>query len=270
MELLHWLTMSPQWMSSLIIMGACVIFSVGLILIVRHFVHHSVLKPSNDIAGFIFATVGVIYGVMLAFVVIDVWEGYNSAYETSETESAAVILLYRNLNLYPNPVEIEKIIPMLKEYSISVVEKEYPNINAMKWDSKTQASFEAHANYVRFRESLKFVNPHSLHEQAIFNRILQNMDQLTQARISKTLKAKEEIPGVIWFVVIFGACVVMGFVSLFGYEKRNIQIVLSLPLALIIGGIIEVIVAFSYPFVGQVSIHPDGYEYLIEAAGWLK
>jgi hypothetical protein len=44
----------------------------------------------NDVAGFIYAALGVIYAVLLALVVISVWEEYQAASETVEQEANAV------------------------------------------------------------------------------------------------------------------------------------------------------------------------------------
>jgi hypothetical protein len=47
-----------------------------------HFVQaswpHVHRKEHNDVGGFIFAAVGVLYAVLLAFVVVVVWENLNS------------------------------------------------------------------------------------------------------------------------------------------------------------------------------------------------
>jgi len=41
-------------------------------------------------------------------------------------------------------------------------------------------------------------------------------------------------------------------------------------LSLVVDGAIYVIASFNYPFMVEICIRPDGYEYLIEEAGWGK
>jgi hypothetical protein len=48
-------------------------------LLVRHYVALDRLTINNEIAGFKFATVGVLYAVLLAFVIIGVWEKLSDA-----------------------------------------------------------------------------------------------------------------------------------------------------------------------------------------------
>lgn len=102
MPLSAWLVIFPEWLSAILVIGFFTLFGVGLILITRRLVHHSILKPHNDISGFVFSTIGVIYGVMLAFVVIAVLEQYNTTTQIAENESSNAYSLYRDLRLYPN------------------------------------------------------------------------------------------------------------------------------------------------------------------------
>jgi len=65
-----------------------------MVIIVRRLIGHTVPKLHNDISGFVFANLGVIYGVILAFVVIDVWEDYRDAEAITEQESTEAFALY--------------------------------------------------------------------------------------------------------------------------------------------------------------------------------
>ena len=53
------------------------------------------LKVNNEVAGFKFATVGVLYAVLLAFAVIVVWEKYSEAENTVALEAGAAVTVYR-------------------------------------------------------------------------------------------------------------------------------------------------------------------------------
>jgi hypothetical protein len=51
-------------------------------------------QEHNDVAGFIYAVVGVAYAVLLAFVVVVVWEEYERAKDTVETEANELAGVY--------------------------------------------------------------------------------------------------------------------------------------------------------------------------------
>ncbi|WTI38327.1 hypothetical protein OHA51_23000 [Streptomyces sp. NBC_00589] len=48
-------------------------------------------KPNNEVLGFVYAQVGVIYAVVLAMVVVGVWESRSQAHENTYTETNALL-----------------------------------------------------------------------------------------------------------------------------------------------------------------------------------
>jgi hypothetical protein len=69
--------------------GTCLVALAGL-EVVQRLVPATSRQPHNDVAGFIYAALGVIYAVLLALVVIAVWEEYDAASVTVEQEANAV------------------------------------------------------------------------------------------------------------------------------------------------------------------------------------
>jgi hypothetical protein len=63
--------------------------------IVRRYVKLEKLVTNNEIAGFKFATVGVLYAVLLAFAIIVVWEKFSDAEVNVVGEAAGAATIYR-------------------------------------------------------------------------------------------------------------------------------------------------------------------------------
>jgi hypothetical protein len=59
----------------LVVGGVCLLSLIGFELVHR-LVPADLRQRHNDVAGFIYAALGVIYAVLLALVVISVWEEY--------------------------------------------------------------------------------------------------------------------------------------------------------------------------------------------------
>jgi hypothetical protein len=66
------------------------LYSVGLMLLARRKWGIDRLKLNNEVAGFKFSVIGVLYAVLLAFVVIAVWENYNATEGAIRNEGKAV------------------------------------------------------------------------------------------------------------------------------------------------------------------------------------
>jgi hypothetical protein len=82
--------------------GTCLLALAGLELVQR-LVPASSRQPHNDVGGFIYAALGVIYAVLLALVVISVWEEYQAASETVEQEANATAEIAWLGNRLPEP-----------------------------------------------------------------------------------------------------------------------------------------------------------------------
>jgi heme/copper-type cytochrome/quinol oxidase subunit 2 len=77
----------------LVIGAVCLVALAGLELVQR-LVPATSRQPHNDVAGFIYAALGVIYAVLLALVVIAVWEEYDAANVTVEQEANALAEIF--------------------------------------------------------------------------------------------------------------------------------------------------------------------------------
>jgi hypothetical protein len=73
------LTTLPLWLSAVILIVPTTLLAMAGPVIVRRYVEVDQLRTNNEVAGFKFATVGVLYAVLLAFAVVVVWEKFNQA-----------------------------------------------------------------------------------------------------------------------------------------------------------------------------------------------
>ena len=81
--------MLPTVVYGVLVVGGVCLLALGGFELVHRLVPASARQRHNDVAGFIYAALGVIYAVLLALVVIAVWEQYGAAKETVEQEANA-------------------------------------------------------------------------------------------------------------------------------------------------------------------------------------
>ena len=73
------LTTAPLWIAVVLLVGVLPLLAMCGPVVVRRFVSLERLRANNEVAGFKFATVGVLYAVLLAFAVVVVWEKFSQA-----------------------------------------------------------------------------------------------------------------------------------------------------------------------------------------------
>ena len=89
------LTTLPLWLSAVILIVPTTLLAMAGPVIVRRYVEVSQLRTNNEVAGFKFGTVGVLYAVLLAFAVVVVWEKFNQAESEVAKEAGAAATVFR-------------------------------------------------------------------------------------------------------------------------------------------------------------------------------
>jgi hypothetical protein len=67
--MISFLTRQPLWLSGMLIVGVPTVLAMIGPILVRRYVTLDKLRTNNEVAGFKFAAVGVLYAVLLAFAI---------------------------------------------------------------------------------------------------------------------------------------------------------------------------------------------------------
>ncbi len=260
MSLSIYLLMLPSWLAILLLTAIAVSFSIVGFLVVHRFIPVKIRQIHNDVAGFIFATLGVTYGVMLAFVVIVVWQQFNDAEVNAENESSVALLLYKDIITYPNKVASKTMQEVYLGYLRKSVEQPEERPNQRSYE-------ESMATINQLLLIIDGVIPESSHEQILYTQILQNMNELTKYRNLRHQAASSTLPSVIWIGVLVGAIMTIGFTFLFGTENVWAHITMVSLLAALIAVVIYVVIELEYPMIGNVKVSiPYSYHKILEFA----
>ena len=114
----------PLWLLIALIVALPTILAMAAQVLIHRWVGVTGLAKNNEIAGFKFATVGVIYAVLLAFTVIVVWEKFNDAQSAVANEAGATAALFH----YSEGKEPEALAvrTALVNYLNAAIEDEWP------------------------------------------------------------------------------------------------------------------------------------------------
>ncbi|MBV8529736.1 MAG: DUF4239 domain-containing protein [Candidatus Eremiobacteraeota bacterium] len=246
----------PDLVAELAIVAAVVALFVVLHALLQRRLKSEVLRRHNDVAGYLFSAVGVLYAVVLGFVVVVVWQKYDGAVSNVENEIDAVGNLYHVVDGYP-PALRAPIRTGLRDYAETVVRVEWPAM-ARNDDIPDQGSQQLEA--VAYR--VDAFAPANLKEFAAQQAAIANEQRLFDARRARLIEAVPAVPSVLWFALIVGALSMVAFCFIFGVENRPAQLMMTAILVGLIGILFVVIEEFSTPFSGSVKISDDGWAYL--------
>lgn len=208
----------------------------------------SVLVKNNEVAGFKFATVGVIYAVILAFAIISVWEKFSEAELLVLREAGSSATLYRLSTGADEAAAATR--SAVDKYLKKVIEDEWPRM-AEGGESREAAKAldDVYAAAMRLSDSKP---------AAIGVEIMRELGNITLARRSRLHLAMGVVPTALWTMLVFGALLTVGFTYYFGVENLRSQVTMTGGLASIVFLGLFVIVSYDHPFTGEVSVetHP--------------
>jgi hypothetical protein len=248
----------------LVVGGVCLLALVGFELVHR-LVPVTSRQQHNDVAGFIYAALGVIYAVLLALVVITVWEEYQAAAETVEQEANATAEIFLLGYELPEP-EGAHIQELAHSYAEEVVNKEWPLMASgeqppLEQEAGTQSGWNLIDD---IRVSVHGFEPHSGADEQLYAEGLDQVENLGEARRTRLIASEEGVPGILWAVLIFGGIAAVGFTYLFGLESTWAHRLMVVTLAAVIGLVLFTIGALGHPFEGGARIGTGFFELVLE------
>jgi protein-S-isoprenylcysteine O-methyltransferase Ste14 len=249
----------------LVVGGVC-LAAVGGLALVQFFVPASSRKLHNDVAGFIYAVLGVIYAVLLALVVIAVWEDFGRARETVESEANATAEIFWLAHRLPGPEGV-RLQGLSRSYAEEVVEVEWPLMeegDGVPLEREEGAAPNGWTLIDDIRATLQGFEPGTRAEEALYAEGLDQAEELADARRMRMVEAEEGLPAVLWVVLVFAGAAAIGFAYLFGLESTWAHRLMVGALAAVIGLVLFTIGAMEHPFSGGASIGTGAFDLVLE------
>jgi fumarate reductase subunit D len=232
---------------------------VGLV-VVQRLVPPDRREAQNNVAGFIYAVLGVAYAVLLAFVVIAVWQDYKTAQTTAESEANELAGVYFLASQLPEPQRTH-VQDLARSYARVVVEQEWP----MMEQGQTNPRADSLLRQLRL-ELLEF-DPSTQGEQVLYEQGLTDLHNAIDARRSRLLEVREGIPSLLWVVLVVGGVITVSFTYLFGLKSNVAHALMVAALTLLICGVLFTIGEFNNPFSGPVEIQPEAFREVLHSFG---
>jgi hypothetical protein len=253
MTLLRTLNSIPSWMLTLSLLAVFELYSVGLMFLSRRKWGIDRLKLNNEVAGFKFSVIGVLYAVLLAFVVIAVWANYNATETAIRNEAKAVGDMAQLSYALPQP-QGEQMRRLLDAYVKEVQQSEWATM-ARGLPSKKTADALAHLTQAVFDTQVG-----QLRDLAVFQQALRLLAVVEDNRNERLDSADGSVPRILWLVLIAGALVTLGYPAFFGTINVVAQTLMTATLAALVAFILLPAILLDFPFTGEVVLSSTAFD----------
>jgi len=244
--------------TGLLIVAVANLIAVGGLVLVQRLVSTERRKQHNDVAGFIYAVLGVAYAVLLGLMLVAVWEKWDAAEATTADEANELAGIFWYAHALPQP-EGRHIQELVRSYERVVVEEEWPLM------AQGRSSPKAWDTLDELRATILGLKPTTDaqqmgYDQMRYNEMLEQLHELGNARRERLLAAEQGLPPILWVVLILGGVITVGFTYLFGLENTLGHLLMVAALALIISISLFTVAALDHPFQGDIRVQPAAYE----------
>jgi Protein of unknown function (DUF4239) len=240
----------------LLLLCISMLLAAGGLFLVQRLVPIAVRRQHNDVAGFIYAVLGVVYAVLLGLMVVAVWEEWDTALGTVDDEASALAEIFWIADRMPES-EGRHIQELASSYARVVVNEEWPLMERKKSSPRAWDLLD------EIRASLQGFDPSTPAQQVLYEQGFERMRDLADARRDRLLEAKHGLPAILWVVLVTGGILVVSFTYLFGLDSTLVHVLMVAALALIIALVLFTVAALNFPFKGDITIGPEAMEQVL-------
>jgi hypothetical protein len=251
-----------DWISGplvlIILVMAVVLLSAAGLVLVRRKVPRELLSRHADVAGYVYAVVGVLYGVILAQVVVAAWEKYQDAENVAAVEASSLLNLDRLARTWPAE-QREGVRTALIDYANNVIEIEWPAMRSGDFSVMTQPGLMTHL-WSAYDEIARSDSGST----ANFAASLDQLDALGNARRGRFLLGDISLPLTMTLTLVLGAIITVGFSYLFAVENGWIHLLMTVCLAILTALLLSLTYQLQTPYDGIDAIEPTAMRLVLD------
>lgn len=237
----------PTWALAVLMVALFVLIALAGLYVVRRWFPTLQEEASNDVSGVILGVLAAIYGIVLAFVIVSLYEDYRKASSDVRTEASALSQVYRDTRGLSRP-EADAVKQDVADYISAVTIAEWA---AMKHGEESQHAWQA---LQAFYATLEHYKPQNEAQSVFFAEAVSKVNDLVAAHRERLNDSEESLPPTFEVLLFGGAILLLASTFLFGVANRRLHTTLVLAVAVLLGFNLLLALVLDYPFSGQVSV----------------
>jgi hypothetical protein len=239
--------------------------AIGVHSFLRPFVSAEKLSEEHEVAGFLMGVVGVLYSVVLGFLVGTVWTSFSTAQQTSDLEAGYVGDAFNYAGQLRDPAAREAVQRALAQYAIEVRNEWFAGYRPANNPGSAilQRAVQATLTVPTAAKNASAAN--LLEGGAIRTALLDSLRSIGDARRLRLVQSRSRLPAGMLEALLLGAAMVIAFTFFFGVRRYVKQMIMTGLLAGSIGLFFGLVVVLSTPYSGPIQISRDAWTFVIES-----
>ena len=237
----------PTWLLALIIVGASVALALLALRFVRRRFPGVAKHEGNDLVGVVIGVLAGVYGIILGFVIVSLYEDFQDAGATVQDEGAQLVQLYEDTRGLPIAGAIEE---EIKAYVAEVRYREWELMRDGKL-SEQVAGEHLPDMYALLQKNMPNLSETDLafHEDAV-----ERVNGVAAARLDRLRHSRESLPAVLVFLLVAGGILLMGSLLTLADTTPLIKDVMVVAAAGLTSFTLLIALGLDHPFSGDISV----------------
>jgi Protein of unknown function (DUF4239) len=214
-------------------------------------------ESNNELVRIASTVTSGLYGLLIAFMVVSAWEGYNNAATRAEDEISALSNVMRDTGGLPDRLRTPVRQDVL-EYVQLVVAREWDTL------ARQQPDLVSRARYERIWDRLYRFRPTTETQRTFFGSVVDRMNDVGRARRLRVYSSRSQVPALLWAVMIAGGVLTVFLLFLSSAGERRTQAAVIGIVAGFVGFVVFLIYALDKPFDGAMRLSTQPYTYFVD------
>jgi hypothetical protein len=245
-----------SYLAALLIVFACAAGAAMAGLLVNRFVSLDLRGRYADEGARIFAQLGTMFALLLAFAFNQVWAEHSAAAQAIDGECGALHGAADLAEALPNHAGRSVNLAIIA-YARTVVREEWPTMATRR--SGSEAAYE---DFRLIIQQTVVLNPTGGSDAALQGQMLSLFAQAKGYRETRLFQADQGLPFVLWFVLDVLAISLIALVAV-GTTKGSGHVLLASAFTATIVMVLMLVALLDFPFEGSVSLPPADFVKLI-------
>ncbi len=275
-----WLYQCPTPVIAAIVVVVTAVVAVGGFKLARRFLQPRIKYHDgvNDVISGALGAIGVLYGITVGLISIDVWQRQTSAQDIVVREATAIQVMYQMVSA---DIGLKRVAEQpdqgttrdgaestkVRRPIADLVSQYLREVICVAWveqraGSKPSADWRALRN---IRQVVLSIEPTEEGQKVRYAAAIQSLNHLNELRRMRADAATNQLSPVMWMIIILGALMSLGLVYLFRLEDARLHLLVVCLLSGFLALVFLMIVLNDRPFFGTAGIEPDSYTEL----GWM-
>ncbi|MEU4804852.1 hypothetical protein [Actinosynnema sp. NPDC023587] len=247
--------------TGLLWVGGAAVVAALLAYLIRKYGPVEGRSANNEAAGQVFTIVGGLHAVLIAFVLIALFDAVGSAGDSTYREADGLVAATWAADAL-SPETGDEVRRLSRDYAKTVIDEEWPKLaDGQDFESEGWSQLD------QIRQVVAAAPADDEWEIDRKKEAASQLWQVYQARQQRLDAAGGGVSSVVWFVLVMGSVLVVGLPLLFGGPLMRTHVLIVATLAATITMLLYATYQLQNPYGGGAELAPDAFTMAVERLG---